>query len=202
MHSNKSPKKTKMKTEWNLSWQNFLCGLQKDVYTELDLQLPVPLSLPAPSHPSLCPAEQGNGFLPAQRGPGWSCRLLQAHGDPRTPSRAAWADPAGGTPHCHGDWVGSAALQQPTSCLILPAHTPGVGLGTHHFFETNLLAVVPGFCAQRQIEPEIQGISKLNLHPVAGSGSCCSSEVKETICCYKIKQCFNVLPLKIFKSNV
>lgn len=90
----------------------------------------------------------------------------------------------------------------PTSCLILPAHTPGVGLGTHHLLETNLLAVVPGFCAQGQIEPEIQGISKLNLHPVAGSGSCCNSEVKETVCCHKIKQCFNVLPLRFFKSNV
>lgn len=64
---------------------------------------------------------------------------------PQGTSRAAGADPAGETPHCHGDWVGSAALQQPTSCLILPAHPPRVGLGTHHLFETNLLAVVPGF---------------------------------------------------------
>lgn len=89
-----------------------------------------------------------------------------------------------------------------TSCPILPAHTPGVGLGTHGLFETNLLAVLPGFCARGRIEPEIQGISRLNLHPAAGSGSCCNSEVKETVCCHKIKQCFNVLPLKIFKSNV
>lgn len=58
------------------------------------------------------------------------------------------------------------------------------------------------FCAQGQIEPEIQGISKLKLHPVAGSGSCYNSEVKETVCCHKIKQHFSVLPLKIFKSNV
>lgn len=32
---------------------------------------------------------------------------------PGTPSRAARAAPAAESPHCHGDWVGSAALQSP-----------------------------------------------------------------------------------------
>lgn len=163
---------------------------------------PCPL-IPPSTSPSFPLSHRTREWLPASPAGTWlGLPPAAAPGHPGTPSRAVRADPAGETPHCHGDWVGSAALQQPTSCLLLPAHTPGVGLGTHHLFETNLLAVVPGFCAQGQTEPEIQGISKLNLHPVAGSGSCCNSEVKETVCCHKIKQCFNVLPLKIFKSNV
>lgn len=122
------------------------------------------------------------------------------------PAAAPWRPQgtprAGETPHCHGEWVGSAALQQPTSCLLLPAHTPGWAWVHITCLKQIYWLGCLVFCAQGQIEPEIQGISKLKLHPVAGSGSCYNSEVKETVCCHKIKQHFSVLPLKIFKSNV
>lgn len=183
-----------MKAEWNFLWQRFLCGLQKKVYTELDLQFPVPSSLPAPSCGSLCPTEQGMGFCQLSRdlaGAATCCRRPQD-----TPGLLGLTQLVRPLIAMEIGWAAT------TSCLLLPAHTPGVGLGTHHLFQTNLLAVVLGFCAQGRIEPEIQGISKLNLHPITGSGSCCNSEVKETVCCHKIKQCFNVLSLKIFKCNV
>lgn len=119
------------------------------------------------------------------------------------PSGAFVQTGAGGTPHCHWDWASSGGLHQPTSHLNPPTCTCGVVLGKYCFLETSLLAVVAVFCAQGQTEPEIQGISKQCLHPIARSGSyCCNSGVKWTVHSKKIKQCFKLLPLKMIKSDV
>lgn len=138
----------------------------------------------------------GNGFVPAQQGPGWGCHLLQPHGDPRAPPglvRPLIAMESG--------WAALPCSSPHPACSFLPTRPGWAWVHITCLKQIYWLGCLV-FCAQGQIEPEIQGISKLKLHPVAGSGSCYNSEVKETVCCHKIKQHFSVLPLKIFKSNV